>query len=330
MQRPTDGGSTAASACPDGLDAAPQGGPLDDVLRAALEEDQAAHDVTAAALVGPDIHGTAIVHAKASGVVCGLAEARRLFALVDTELACEALVPDGSEVAPGDRVLRVHGPLRAILATERTALNVMQRMSGIATHTAQYVQAVAGTDARILATRKTAPGLRVLDHAAVRAGGGDVHRESLGDRVLVKENHLAALRRERPGATMTDLVRVLLARVSGSVGIGIEVTSLSELEEVLVPGVDVVLLDNLQPATCARAVALRRGRFPEGGGPELEASGGIDLSTVHAFALTGVERISVGAITHSVVALDLSMLVALDVGKEAPDAGGPGSETPAA
>lgn len=287
-------------------------GPLDDVLRSALEEDQAAHDVTARALVGDAVRGTAVVRAKADGVIAGLTEARRLYALIDGELTFESELEDGARVVPGDLVLRVSGPLRGILAGERTALNVMQRMSGIATQTAQFVAAVAGTQARILATRKTAPGLRVLDHAAVRAGGGDVHRGSLGDRVLVKENHLAALRVERPGASMTGLVRVLLARVDGDVGIGIEVTSLSELEEVLVPGVDVVLLDNLEPTTCARAVALRRGRFPDGGGPELEASGGIDLATVRAFAEAGVERISVGAVTHSVTALDLSMLVTLE------------------
>lgn len=284
-------------------------GALLDALRAALAEDRADADVTARVLVPGFLTGRGSVRAKASGVIAGIDAARAVFALVDPGLRFRAHVADGTAVAPDMPVLEVSGDLRALLAAERTALNALQRASGIATSTARFVAAVSGTGARILATRKTAPGLRALDLIGVRAGGGEVHRESLADRVLMKENHLAAARRADPGATLAGVVRRLVSAVGGSVPIGVEVTDLDELGQALARGVDVVLLDNFTPDECARAVTLRRARFPEGGGPELEASGGIDLGTVRAFAATGVERISVGAVTHSAPALDLSFLI---------------------
>jgi nicotinate-nucleotide pyrophosphorylase (carboxylating) len=185
-------------------------------------------------------------------------------------------------------------------------------MSGIATHTARFVAAVRGTRAAILCTRKTAPGLRSEDVAAVRAGGGDAHRLSLADRVLVKENHLAAARRAGWAQSMADVAARLTGPDGPGVPIGIEVTSLDELREALVPGVDVVLLDNFTPRQCADGVAARDAAYPAGDGPALEASGGITLSNVHEFAESGVERISVGEPTHSARALDLSMKIALD------------------
>jgi nicotinate-nucleotide pyrophosphorylase (carboxylating) len=220
----------------------------------------------------------------------------------------EELVADGARVAAGTELVRIEGPLRDLLAGERTAVNLIQRMSGIATLTAKFVDAVAGTKARILATRKTAPGLRAFDLDAVRAGGGDVHRASLADRILVKENHLRAARAAGTAKTMADVV-ALLARAKPGVPVGIEAVDLIELRAALVPGVDVVLLDNFTPERTAEAVRVRDAAFPLGGGPALESSGGITLANVRRFAETGVERITVGAITHSAPALDVSMKI---------------------
>ena len=275
---------------------------------AALREDRAADDVTSRALVPETAAGHAMVRAKQSGVVAGLAVSARVFAEVDPRVRFDAALRDGARVAAGTVIARVAGPLRSLLAGERTAVNFLQRMSGIATLTAQFADAVKGTRARILATRKTAPGLRAFDLEAVRAGGGDVHRSSLAERVLVKENHLAAARAAGTARTMADVVAAL-ARERPGVPVGIEAEDLDELRAALVPGVEVVLLDEFVPERVAEAVALRDAAFPQGGGPALEVSGGVTLANVRRYAETGVERISVGAITHSAPALDVSMKV---------------------
>jgi nicotinate-nucleotide pyrophosphorylase (carboxylating) len=277
-------------------------------VRLALEEDAAMHDVTSNALVSAAAGGRAVIRAKEPGVVAGTAVVATVFAELDPSVRAEVLVADGARVAGVTDLVRLDGPLRSLLAGERTAVNLVQRMSGIATLTAKFVDAVKGTRARILATRKTAPGLRAFDLAAVRAGGGDVRRVSLADRVLVKENHLIAARRAGTAQTMADVV-ALLARESPGVPLGIEAVDLDEMRAAFVPGVEMVLLDNFTPQRMAEAVRVRDAAFPGGGGPELEASGGITLATVRAFAETGVERISVGAITHSAPALDVSMKI---------------------
>jgi nicotinate-nucleotide pyrophosphorylase (carboxylating) len=275
---------------------------------AALREDRAADDVTSRALVPEGAAGHAMVRAKEDGVVAGLDVAAQVFAAVDPRVRFDAAVRDGARVAAGMVVARVAGPLRSLLAGERTALNFVQRMSGVATLTSKFADAVKGTRALILATRKTAPGLRAFDLDAVRAGGGDVHRASLADRVLVKENHLAAARIAGTARTMADVV-ALFARERPGVPVGIEAEDLDEVRAALVPGVDVVLLDEFAPERVAEAVALRDAAFPQGGGPELEASGGITLANVRRYAETGVERITVGALTHSAPALDVSMKI---------------------
>jgi nicotinate-nucleotide pyrophosphorylase (carboxylating) len=277
-------------------------------VRAALREDRAQQDVTSQLLVPADAHGSAVIRAKQGGVVAGLAHGCFAFVSLGGHGTIEPLAADGDRVAAGAELVRLEGPLRYLLAGERTAVNLIQRMSGIATLTAQFVDAVRGTRARILATRKTAPGLRAFDLAAVRAGGGDVHRASLAERVLVKENHLAAARAAGTAATMADVV-ALIGRARPGVPVGIEAADLGELRAALVPGVEVVLLDNFTPARVAEAVAIRAAAFPKGDGPELEASGGITLANVRGYAETGVERISVGAITHSAPALDVSMKI---------------------
>lgn len=280
------------------------------VLVAALAEDAARDDVTTRALVPADAPGAAEIRAKAPGVVAGLAVAAEVFRRTDPSLRFTALAADGERVTAGRTVCRIEGSLLALLEGERTAVNFMQRMSGIATLTARFVDAVRGTKARILATRKTAPALRAFDLAAVRAGGAGVHRDSLAAQILVKENHLRAARAAGTCRDMAAVVaRVLDAASHGGARVGIEAADLDEFRAALVPGVHVVLLDNFSPDDVAAAVRLRDAAYPNGGGPELEASGGITLDTVAAFARTGVERISVGALTHSAPALDLSMKV---------------------
>jgi nicotinate-nucleotide pyrophosphorylase (carboxylating) len=279
-------------------------------IAAALAEDAARSDVTTAALVPRDATGAAEIRAKAAGVVAGIAVAEEVFRQVDGGVRFAARARDGDPVADGEVVARVEGRLLSLLEAERTAVNFLQRMSGIATLTSRFVAAVAGTGVRILGIRKTAPGLRAFDLAAVRAGGGGVHRESLAAQVLVKDNHLRAA---RVAGTCRDMREVVERVVSGAgrsgASVGIEVADLDEFRAALVPGVGVVLLDNFPPARCAEAVSIRAAAFPGGGGPELEASGGITLANVAAYARTGVERISVGALTHSAPALDLSMKV---------------------
>jgi len=292
---------------------------IDDDARAvidrALAEDRAAEDVTSAALVPEDATGRAVIRSKQEGVIAGLDVAAVVFARVDDRLEFEPTVADGSPVPPGPVLARVAGPLRSLLAAERTALNFLQRMSGIATLTSRFVEAVAGTGAVVLATRKTTPGLRAFDLAAVRAGGGHPHRESLADRILVKENHVAAAR----AFGIADDVAGVAVHLVGHDGerdpgvpVGIEVTDLDEVLQGLRHGVDVLLLDNFTPEQCAEAAALRRQRFPGGGGPAFEASGNVTLQTVRAYADAGVERISAGALTHSAPALDLTLLIEPD------------------
>ena len=276
-----------------------------------IAEDSARDDVTAATLVPPDVRGTAAMKAKEHGVLAGLRQARAVLRGVDPSLDIESLAEDGERVAPGQFVLRVRGRCRSLLAAERPALNVVQRMSGIATLTARFVDAVAGTGVRVLATRKTTPGLRALEVAAVRCGGGDVHRWSLSDRVLVKENHLYAMRLAGLATGMADLVAVLTQDGGPGVPVGVEVTSLDELRAALVPGIDVVLLDNFDPELCREAARIRNAAPPESR-VLLEASGGITLETVRPYAESGIDRVSVGALTHSARALDLNMKIVGD------------------
>ncbi len=287
--------------------------PLDLPTRIAawLAEDRADEDCTAAALVDPQVTGTAAIRAKEAGVLAGLGIARQVLMAIDPEIGFEARAEDGVHLDVGDVVAFVTGRCRSLLAGERTALNVVQRMSGIATLTAQYVDAVRETRAVILATRKTNPGLRDLDVLAVRAGGGDMHRLSLADRVLVKENHLRAMQRAGDATSMADLVRRLTGEDAPGVPVGVEVTDHDELRAALAPGIDVVLLDNFTPARCAEAVRIRDGA-DDGSRPALEASGGITLETVRAFAESGVDRISVGALTHSARSLDINMKIVPD------------------
>lgn len=260
----------------------------------ALAEDVGEGDVTTVATVPEGKEGKAKIIAKAYGIVCGLPITAEVFRQVDEDIRLTHLATDGEPVAPGDVVAKVSGPLRGILTAERTALNFLTRLSGIATLTARFVNAVAPYRAVILDTRKTTPGWRALEKYAVRCGGGRNHRMGLYDMVLIKDNHIAAC------GSVTEAVRRV--RAAGvSVPIEVEVKNLSQLEEALALEVDRILLDNMDIATLQESVRRVGGKVP------LEASGGVVLENAAEIAAYGVDYISIGAITHSAPALDFSL-----------------------
>ena len=270
-----------------------------DLVRRALDEDAVEADVTTQALVGASETGAGAFLVKAGGVLAGLPVAEAVFHTVDPSVAFQARAADGQRVRRRHVAATVEGPLVSLLAGERVALNFLQRLSGIATLTARYVRAVRGTGAEILDTRKTTPGLRRLEKYAVRMGGGRNHRMDLSDAVLIKDNHLAAIRAQ--GLTIKDAVWRARSQAPPGITVEVEVTSVDETREAGDAGVDVVLLDNMGLDAMRRAVLAARGKA------RTEASGGITLSTVRAVAETGVDFISVGALTHSAKALDISL-----------------------
>jgi nicotinate-nucleotide pyrophosphorylase (carboxylating) len=267
-----------------------------DLIERALREDLGDGDLTTRAVVPEGARARAVIRQKEPGVVAGLRVAKAVFELVDPELGFEAVAPEGDWREPGS-VAELAGPAAAILAGERVALNFLGRLSGVATLTALYVRAVEGTGARILDTRKTTPGLRELEKEAVRAGGGVSHRSGLYDAILVKENHAALA-----GGVGEATRRALEAGPEG-IAVEVECATLEELSDALDAGVPRILLDNMTLDELRRAVEIAGDRA------ELEASGGITLETVRAVAETGVDYISVGALTHSAPALDVSLLL---------------------
>ena len=265
----------------------------------ALAEDVGSGDATTLALVDADATASARIVARHEVVPAGLAIAAEVFRQADPRLKCEILCPDGDPVGPGTALLRVAGPARALLTAERTALNLAQRMTGIATATECLVRIVADYGTQILDTRKTVPGLRRLDKYAVKCGGGTNHRIGLHDAILIKDNHLAFWRNMNRG-TLADAVRTARRAYPG-LKIEIEVDTLEQLREVLPGKPDWVLLDNMSPATVAEAVAICDGAC------KTEASGGIAKENVREYARAGVTAISIGALTHSARAADLSL-----------------------
>ena len=269
---------------------------IETVVFAALEEDAPWGDVTSELFVPADAVATAELNAREPGVFSGGAVIVATFAAVSSEVSVELMLEDGDRFEAGDVIAVVSGPARAVLRGERVALNLAQRMSGIATLTAQYVALVAGTSARIVDTRKTTPGLRALERHAVVCGGGYNHRFSLSDAVLAKDNHLALL----PGS-ITDVILAARASMSHTMHLEVEVDRLDQIEPVLAGGVDTIMLDNFTLDELRIGVGVVAGRAL------VEASGGVSLDTVAAIAATGVDIISVGALTHSVRALDLGL-----------------------
>ena len=269
---------------------------VDAAMRAALAEDLGlAGDITTNATVAAEARANAVIAARHAGVVSGLQLAETAFRLLDADVRFKTEKHDASAVAPGTVIARITGNARALLTAERVALNFMGRMSGIATLTRQYVDAVAGTRARIADTRKTTPGMRAFEKYAVRCGGGQNHRTGLFDAVLIKDNHIVA------AGGLGRAIERASAAAGHMIKIEVEVDTLDQLHEVLTHNVDAVLLDNMTVAQLKDAVALVAGRCIT------EASGGVNLATVRAIAETGVDMISVGALTHSAPVLDLGL-----------------------
>lgn len=266
-----------------------------EIVQRALNEDVGAGDVTTLFTVPEDMQATAVMKSRATGVVAGLLVAERVFDAVDPGVIIGYAAEDGQHVAPGDILMRIEGTARGILTAERVALNFVQRLSGIATKTAQFVAQVQGTKARIVDTRKTTPGLRVLEKYAVRVGGGHNHRSGLYDAVLIKDNHIVAC------GGITAAVQAAYAQAPHTMTVTVECDTLAQVEEAVEAGADIVLLDNMSIAQLEQAVEIVNGQAA------IEASGGIDLETVSDVANTGVDIISVGALTHSAVALDIGL-----------------------
>jgi len=275
-----------------------------DLIRMALAEDVGPGDVTTEACIDPALEAEAVIVAKARGVLAGLDVARLVFNEVDPAVRLDFLVDDGDAVSPGQEVVRLHGPARAILIGERTALNFMQRLSGVATRTRQFVDRLAGTSTVLLDTRKTTPGMRQLEKAAVVAGGGANHRVGLYDMVLIKDNHI------RAAGGLTAAVQRARAHAAPGLLVEAEAATFAEVEEACAAGVDRLLFDNMTIVEVARALTYIDGLRAGPDAPRrplVEVSGGMTLETARPMAELGVDFISVGGLTHSAPALDLSL-----------------------
>jgi nicotinate-nucleotide pyrophosphorylase (carboxylating) len=269
------------------------------LIELALDEDLGRGDVTSSAVFGPAAASPAVVaemNAREPIVAFGVDIAAAVFAMVDPSIDIEVHAPDGSRVAPAGLLITARGPAHGVLAAERTALNFAQRLSGVATLARRYADAVAGTKARVVDTRKTTPGFRALEKAAVVAGGCGNHRFDLGSGILIKDNHIAAC------GSVRAAVQAAKARAPHPLRIEVEVTDLGELEEALVAGAEIVLLDNMTPGAVEVAAARAHGR-----GAMVEVSGGITLATIADYARAGADLISVGALTHSAPSVDIGL-----------------------
>ncbi len=269
---------------------------LGQLVKTALEEDDAFNDLTTIATVVSDRHARGRLVSRASGVLCGVPLAVEAFCQLDDKVTIRIDHEDGSVIEPGSSVLYLSGHARALLAAERVALNFMQRLSGIASLTARYVEAVSGTNAKILDTRKTTPGWRLLEKYAVRAGGGTNHRLNLSSAILIKDNHLAAV-----DGDVEVAVRRARDLAPAGTRVEVECDRIEQVRAALDANADIIMLDNMSPAQMAECVKLVNGRAIT------EASGGVNLDKVRAIAETGVDWISVGAITHSAPSLDLGL-----------------------
>ena len=268
---------------------------INKIISLAIEEDVESGDITTNALVPDSTQAVAELTAKAEGVVSGLEIAKLVFEKFDDHIKWTPLVSEGDQVSKGDKIARVEGSYRALLTGERTVLNILQRMSGIATATSLYVKELAGTKTQLLDTRKTAPGMRILDKMAVKAGGGTNHRMGLYDMALIKDNHI------KIAGGITNAVAQVRESAFPGMKIEVEVTNLDETREAIEAGADIIMLDNMSTAQMTEAVRLINNRAAT------EASGNMSISRLSEVASTGVDFISVGALTHTVTALDISM-----------------------
>jgi nicotinate-nucleotide pyrophosphorylase (carboxylating) len=272
---------------------------LNTLIDLALEEDIGGGDITSETLIPEKLQAKTTLLAKAEGVLAGLDLAKLVFIKVDPDLKFKALLKDGTKLHPGDIIATVTGNARSILKAERLALNFLQKLSGIATQTNQYVELIKDLPVDILDTRKTTPGMRLVEKYAVSMGGGRNHRFNLSDGILIKDNHLASLRAH--GKTLKEIVGIAKANAPKGIKVEVEVTDLHEVKEAVEAGADIIMFDNMTPAKMRRAVELVPSSI------YTEASGGITLKNLRAAAETGVNFISIGALTHSSKALDISL-----------------------
>jgi nicotinate-nucleotide pyrophosphorylase (carboxylating) len=269
------------------------------LIRLALSEDIGEEDLTSDAVVGNRLVGRAIIVAKQEGILAGLPVAETVFQMVNPRVAFKTLRQDGRKIKKGEKIASVRGNVKSILAAERTALNFLQRLSGIATLTAEYVENIKGTRAKILDTRKTPPALRILEKYAVKAGGGENHRMGLFDMILIKENHIKA------AGGISEAVKKARSKYRRQ-KIEVEVRDLNELRQAVESEPDWIMLDNMKIGRMKKAVGMIRSTNPA---VKIEASGSVSLRNVRKIALTGVDFISVGALTHSAAALDMSLIL---------------------
>jgi nicotinate-nucleotide pyrophosphorylase (carboxylating) len=275
------------------------------LIKLSIDEDLSVDgDITSRALIPAEHQGKALFVARAAGVLAGVAAASLVFEAVDPRVIFRPILRDAENVSPAGKIASVSGSLRSILAAERTALNFIQRLSGVATETSRYVQAVAGLPCQILDTRKTTPGWRLLEKYAVRCGGGHNYRVGLYDEILIKDNHLAGLQISDVRSQIVEAIRRARESQAPGISIEIEVDNLQQLDIALEQKPDIILLDNMPVQQLRDAV---RGRDQICPSVQLEASGGITLANVRAVAETGVDRISIGALTHSAPALDIAL-----------------------
>ncbi|MBP9019314.1 MAG: carboxylating nicotinate-nucleotide diphosphorylase [Rikenellaceae bacterium] len=268
---------------------------IDKLITLAIEEDIYTGDITTNALIPQESRATAELTAKAAGIVSGIDVVPRVFKRLDPSVNWCPLISEGGSVSKGDKIAKIEGSYRALLSAERTSLNILQRMSGIATMTSIYVKELEGTHTKLLDTRKTAPGMRILDKMAVKAGGAVNHRMGLYDMALIKDNHI------KVAGSISNAIKQVRAAIPAGIKIEVEVTTISEVEEALKAGAEMIMLDNMSNEMMTAAVKLIDKRATT------EASGNMTLARLKEVAATGVDYISVGALTHSVTALDISM-----------------------
>lgn len=268
---------------------------IDALIDLAIEEDIATGDITTNSIIPANSRAVAEMKMKADGVISGLEVARRVFERFEDNIIWDAKVKDGATVKKGDIILRIEASYRCLLLGERLSLNILQRMSGIATETAKYVKELAGTKTQLLDTRKTAPGLRILDKMAVKDGGATNHRMGLYDMSMIKDNHI------KVAGNITNAIRQVRANIPAEIKIEVETTTLDEVREALAEKADIIMLDNMSNAVMSEAVKIINGQA------KTEASGNMNIPRLKEVAATGVDFISVGALTHSVTALDISM-----------------------
>jgi len=272
---------------------------INKLIETALQEDIGSGDATTEATVPNSSMSNAFLNAREDLVLCGLNIAQAVFKILDSSICIEPLHYDGEKIRAGETIATIKGRTKPILTGERVALNFLQRLSGVATYTSIYVEKIKGTNAKILDTRKTTPGLRKLEKYAVRCGGGHNHRIGLYDQILVKDNHIAALKDEKPNPIAAAVKR---SRESyPSLIVEIEADNLNQVRQAIEAGADIVLLDNMKISQIKEAVAMGKGKV------KLEVSGGVNLNTVREIAETGVDFISVGALTHSARAVDIAL-----------------------